>query len=112
MHGEYNGGQQVSRFWCKDMAAKNSSLLIDQEFHKSSGSSFGNGALNIFKIHTSRPVLYLFLPQLLLLLAYVGQGRVTKGYPRNNAVIKWLRFLRKSIMGRQFPLLIGNMSKL
>src|SRR5690348_10160201 len=112
MHGEYNGGQQIARFWCKDMAAKNSPLLIDEQFHKSSGSAFGNGALNIFKIHTSRPVLYFFLPQLLFRFAYMGQGRIAKGYPRNNAAIKWLRFLRKSIMGRQFSLLIGNMSKL
>src|SRR5690348_17208879 len=112
MHGQYNGGQQVARFWSKDMPTENSFLLINEQFHKSSGSASGNGALNIFKIHTSRPVIYFFLPQLLFRFAHMGQGRITKGYPRNNAAVKWLQFLRKSIMGRQFSLLIGNMSKL
>ena len=94
------------------MSAENSSLLIDKQFHKPGGSAFGNCALNIFKIHMSRPVLYFFLPQLLFRFAYMSQSRIAKGYPRNNAAIKWLRFLRKGIMGCKFSLLIGNMRKL
>ena len=77
-----------------------------------SGGTFGNGTLNVFKRHTVRPVLYFVLPQLLFCFAHVSQGRVTEGHPRNNAVVKWLQFLRKGILGCQFSLLIGNVRKL
>src|SRR6266568_2670653 len=112
MHSQYNWSQHVPRSWSKNMSAENSSLLIDKQFHKSSGSAFGNSALNIIKIHMSGPVLYFFLPQLLFRFTYMSQSRITKSYPRNNAVVKWLRFLRKGIMSCQFSLLIGNMRKL